>query len=147
MLENPLKLIKSFWLDHETKIVLVFGFILISVISFEMGYIQGQESHTGPIVIEKPSQASEISPEQENNGTIESSSSEDKKPSQDKSIATKKSSSISGECAYVGSRNSDKFYPPDCSYAKRIKPENVVCFKSAEEALSQGRSQSTGCAK
>lgn len=36
-------------------------------------------------------------------------------------------------CLYVGSKNSDKYYPPDCRYAKRIKPENLVCFKSEQE--------------
>ncbi|MDD5464346.1 MAG: hypothetical protein PHP62_04295, partial [Candidatus Moranbacteria bacterium] len=45
-------------------------------------------------------------------------------------------------CAYVGSKNSDKFYLPTCSYAKRVKPENLVCFKPAEEAIGQGRTES-----
>jgi methylphosphotriester-DNA--protein-cysteine methyltransferase len=54
---------------------------------------------------------------------------------------------LSGQtnCAFVGSKNSNKFYPPTCSYAKRIKPENVVCFATSQEALAQGRTASTGC--
>ena len=43
---------------------------------------------------------------------------------------------------YVGSKNSDKYYVCDCHYADRIKPENVVCFESDEEALNQGRTKS-----
>lgn len=40
-------------------------------------------------------------------------------------------------CLYVGSKNSDKYYPPDCKWAKRIKPENLICFKSEEEVKNR----------
>ena len=43
---------------------------------------------------------------------------------------------------YAGSINSDKFYPCDCRYAKNINEENLVCFASAEEAISDGRVES-----
>jgi methylphosphotriester-DNA--protein-cysteine methyltransferase len=47
--------------------------------------------------------------------------------------------SISEEnCPFVGSKNSDKFHIPDSAPAKRIKPENRVCFSSEEEALEEG---------
>lgn len=36
-------------------------------------------------------------------------------------------------CLYVGSKNSKKYHLPDCKWAKRIKPENLVCYKSEEE--------------
>ena len=36
-------------------------------------------------------------------------------------------------CLYVGSKNSDKYYPPTCKYAKRIKTENLNCYNSEEE--------------
>ena len=36
-------------------------------------------------------------------------------------------------CLYVGSKNSDKYYLPECKYAKKIKPENLVCYNSEEE--------------
>jgi len=38
---------------------------------------------------------------------------------------------------YVGSINSDKYYICDCHYAKRINPENIICFTSDEEAQSK----------
>lgn len=41
-------------------------------------------------------------------------------------------------CPFVGSKNSDKFHIPDSAPAKRIKPENRVCFVSEEEALEEG---------
>ena len=36
-------------------------------------------------------------------------------------------------CLYVGSKNSDKYHLPDCTYAKKIKLENLVCYHSEEE--------------
>ncbi|MBR9706102.1 hypothetical protein GOV14_03650 [Candidatus Pacearchaeota archaeon] len=43
---------------------------------------------------------------------------------------------------YVGSINSDKYYACDCHYANRINPENIICFRSDEEALAQNRIKS-----
>lgn len=40
--------------------------------------------------------------------------------------------------AYMGSKNGTKYYAPDCPAAKRIKPENVVWFQTAEDASLQG---------
>jgi len=37
------------------------------------------------------------------------------------------------DCLYVASKNSDIYHEPDCKWAKRIKPENLICFKSIEE--------------
>ena len=47
---------------------------------------------------------------------------------------------------FVGSRNSDKYHPLDCSWAKRIKPENRIWFQSKEEAEKMGYSPSS-CVK
>lgn len=41
-------------------------------------------------------------------------------------------------CLFVGSKNSNKYHSPSCSYAKNIKPENKVCFASAEDAKARG---------
>lgn len=43
---------------------------------------------------------------------------------------------------YVGSKNSDKYYFCNCHYAKLISPENIVCFKSEQEAIGEGRERS-----
>lgn len=40
---------------------------------------------------------------------------------------------------YVGSKNSNKFYVPDCRFAKRIKEENKVWFETVEEGEKAGR--------
>jgi len=43
------------------------------------------------------------------------------------------------DSSFVGSRNSNKFYPVSCRYAKLIKEENKVWFESVEEGEKQGR--------
>lgn len=39
---------------------------------------------------------------------------------------------------FVGSKSSDKYHYCTCQYAKKIKPENIVCFSSVEDAKSKG---------
>jgi hypothetical protein len=39
---------------------------------------------------------------------------------------------------YVGSRTSNKYHYPKCKWAKTIRPEKVVTFKSAKEAQEAG---------
>ena len=49
------------------------------------------------------------------------------------------------DCKYVGSKNSDKYHKPSCVWAKRIKPENLVCFSSKEEAEDKGYKPCSVC--
>jgi hypothetical protein len=42
------------------------------------------------------------------------------------------------DCAFVGSKNSTKYHLPTSGSAKRIKPENLVCFMSVDEAVARG---------
>jgi len=46
--------------------------------------------------------------------------------------------SIALDYKYVGSKNSNKYHYPTCKWAQRIKPENLVTFKSAQEAQAAG---------
>ena len=48
---------------HETKIVLVLGFILVAGLSFEAGFLQGKRLVISPLIIEKAPQSSQIEPE------------------------------------------------------------------------------------
>jgi len=128
--------IKEFFLKYEQKIVLVVAFCLISAVSFEFGVLQGQKWQQKPLIIEKPAEApGGVSSQNQANSEAQTAT---QATTAKVSTATAKTAN----CAYVGSRNSNKFYLPTCSYAKRIKPENVVCFKTAEEALGQGRTES-----
>jgi hypothetical protein len=46
---------------------------------------------------------------------------------------------------FVASKNSNVFHRPDCSWAKRIKPENLVGYNSREEALKAGKRPCKRC--
>jgi hypothetical protein len=39
---------------------------------------------------------------------------------------------------YVGSSKSNKYHYPTCRWAQKIKPENLVTFKTAKEAMEAG---------
>jgi len=134
--------IKEFWDKYEFKIVLAVILLLIAGMSFEAGYIKGKGQKTSPLVIEKAPECPKISLEQQDNAIMES----------DSTLASKKVAGANlapvqnpQKCQFVGSKNSDKYYPPTCSYAKRIKPENMACFQTEVEALAQNRTRSTGC--
>ncbi len=129
--------IKDFFLKNEQKIVLIIAFCLVSAISFGFGSLQGQKWQQQPLIIEKPI----TTPVEAQTVQIEPSDASGKVLAAVSQTSANLTSSMAG-CAFVGSKNSNKFYPPTCSYAKRIKPENVVCFKNAEEAIKQGRTES-----
>ena len=46
---------------------------------------------------------------------------------------------------YVGSKKSNKYHYPTCRYAQKIKPNNLVTFKSAQEAKAAGYVPCKGC--
>jgi micrococcal nuclease len=50
------------------------------------------------------------------------------------SVHTSKSSGY-----YVASKRSDVFHLPDCTYARKIAPYNLIRFSSREEAINSGR--------
>jgi hypothetical protein len=134
-MSDELKHLKSFWSEHETKIVLVFGFILVSVVAFEFGLMQGQKWQQKPLIIEKMALSEAPKGEAVNFTTVNSGA------TQGANFTVKK------DCAFVGSKNSNKYHLPNCTFAKRIKPENVVCFKSVEDAAVKGYSPDKGCIK
>jgi len=46
--------------------------------------------------------------------------------------------SLAADYKYVGSKSSDKYHFPDCKWAKKISPKNLVTFKTAQEAEKAG---------
>ena len=46
--------------------------------------------------------------------------------------------SLAVDYKYVGSKSSDKYHYPDCKWAKKISPKNLVTFKTAQEAVKAG---------
>lgn len=126
--------IKDFLVKNEHKIVLVVAFCLVSGISFEFGILQGQKWQQKPLVIEKPINILEST----QNGQLEP-------PKASGSIQAAVSQPTK-DCAFVASKNSNKYHIPTCQWAKRIKPENVICYNSIQDAEA-AKKQKCSCVK
>ncbi len=48
---------------------------------------------------------------------------------------------------FVGNKDSKLFFSDDCSYAKMIKKENKVVFKTSAEAVAAGYKASSKCSE
>ncbi len=53
--------------------------------------------------------------------------------------------SARAEYKYVASKNSEVFHKPDCSWAKKIKPENLTGYNNRNEALKAGKRPCKRC--
>jgi hypothetical protein len=53
--------------------------------------------------------------------------------------------STPAEYKYVASKNSKVFHKPECSSAKRIKPENLIGYSSRDEAINAGKRPCKRC--
>ena len=139
MEKNDLKTTtRDFWQKYEYKIILIVGFILVTVISFEGGVLKGQKMAQNPLIIEKPAD--------NNNQAVCGVSQSQNLPSEAKNDETG-ALDQSQKCAFVGSKNSNKYHLPTCRYAKNINPENRVCFSSKIEAESRGYLPDKNCIK
>ncbi len=133
MTQNLIKKIKEFWLKYEVKIILLLGFILVAAISFEGGYLKGKSLKNDLIVVEK--------------STAEAQNCESSVNSTNSGQSTTNTQNSKKECLFVASKNSNKYHTAGCTWAKRIKPENIVCFSSKEEAAKTGRQPDATCIK
>lgn len=126
--------IKNFLLKNEQKIVLIIAFCLVSGISFEFGILQGQKWQQKPLIIEKPIDI-----------PVSTQSVQNEPPIASENVPITRSQPAK-DCAFVASKNSDKYHIPTCQWAKRIKPENVVCYKDQSAAEAAGK-QKCSCIK
>ena len=135
--------IGQFWLKYEKKIVLAVGIILIAAVSFEAGYLEGQKNKREPIVVNEavcaPCPKNEIATDNSETGkdTLQNN------PSETESQIP----ADNQKCAFIASKNSNKYHLASCQWAGRIKPENKICFSSAEEALKKGYQGAKCCIK
>lgn len=133
--------IKEFWQKYEYKIILIVGFVLVAVISFEGGILSGQKIEQNPIIIEKPAEATD-----NNSQAVQGVSQAQNLPSEAKKD-TNEVNIQPQNCAFVGSKNSNKYHLPTCRYAKNINPENLTCFSSEDDAKSKGYLPDKNCIK
>ena len=136
---SPISKIKEFWLKYEPKIILIFAFILMAILAFEAGILKGQNSPKSATIIEKPAECSNV-PDASQGGQ-KSQNLTLGEPSATMGEETPKS------CQFVASKASDKYHKSTCAWAKRIKPENKICFSAEQEAIGKGLKQAGCCFK
>ncbi|MEK7598709.1 MAG: hypothetical protein AAB487_03160 [Patescibacteria group bacterium] len=141
--------IREFWAKNELKVILTLGLILIAAVSFESGYLKGKTAESSPIIIEKSISGQNLSPESAQGIPLggQNSLQEAKSASNGATIPSQKLSTPEVNCVFVGSKNSNKYHLPTCRYAKLIKPENIICFSSAEDAAAKNYLPDKGCIK
>lgn len=137
--------IGQFWLKYEEKIILVIGIILVAAVSFEAGFLEGQRNKQESIIVNKVACA----PCPENEAVATNANSESKSsPSQTSQIKIDNQlPNDSQKCAFVASKNSNKYHFATCQFAQKIKPENKICFPSADEAITRGYQGAKCCIK
>jgi len=122
--------IRIFWEKYDNKVVLFVGILLVAIVSYEIGFMEGHKIEQKSLVIEKAPALELPSAKDENSSVLGAQSSEE--------LKDVTNSTDNKDCVFVGSKNSNKYHTLDSPWAKRIKPENRVCFKSKEEAQAKG---------
>lgn len=132
--------------NNQRNIGLLVGFILVGCLCFEAGLIQGVRQNPAPLVIEKPAVTTDVCRETKTQSLTTGTSQVAGVATQGSSLTSSQSTvSLDAACRFVGSKNSTLYHLPTCASAKRIKPENRVCFTSVEDAEARG--YKPGCLK
>ncbi len=126
----------DFFRRERERLAVFSVLVLVGALSFQAGFLAGGSSVALPLVIEKP--AVVASNPGRVAGVSDVSAVEDSGTVAVGTVGKR-------DCAFVGSRNSTLYHLPTCASAKRIKPENVVCFVSADDAAARG--YKPGCLK
>jgi len=138
--EPPKKRVLAWWKKYADKMILAIGIILIAAISFEAGFLRGQKSQRGPVVVNQSACAP--CPKAENDNGAGNSAQQNNQSKTDNQM-----NSDNQKCAFVASKNSNKYHLSTCQWAQKIKPENKVCFSSVEEAQKRGYQGAKCCIK
>lgn len=144
---NSREAAREWFEENGSKLFFFLGVIVSIALAFLGGFLLGRDRQVEPLVITTPAPLCEASAK----GGEALVEAEEEKPVKAAtagagSVASTSNTPVqsgSDSCAFVGSRNSDKYHLPKCSWAKRIKPENRVCFTSATDAESKG--YTAGC--
>ncbi len=135
--------IKVFWLKYGEKVVLAVGIILIALVSFEAGFLKGQQKQNEPIEVNQVACAPCSGAEESADSFLDNTAAQ-QTPQSKTDIQPNIDSQ---KCAFVASKNSNKYHLTTCPFAQKIKPENRVCFSSKEEAENKGYQGAKCCIK
>jgi hypothetical protein len=125
----------DFFQKERGRLTVFSALILVGIVSFEAGFLAGGSTVSLPLSIEKPIATT---PDQGAVAGVSTTSAKEMPP-------VVVSMGARTDCTFVGSRNSTLYHLPTCAPAKRIKPENIVCFVSSEDAEKRG--YKAGCLK
>lgn len=129
-------IVKNWFSDNQADVVLIFGVILVAMISFGLGRLTVTQTTKEPVVIENQRAGVLDNVEQNLNQDNAGQNTNNEKSS---SSANQKSDAASSEKGIiVASKNGTKYHWPWCSWAKKIKPENQAWFSSEAEAKAAG---------
>ncbi|OIP79089.1 MAG: hypothetical protein CO002_01440 [Candidatus Portnoybacteria bacterium CG_4_8_14_3_um_filter_44_10] len=129
-------IIKNWFSDNQTDVVLIFGVILVALIGFGLGRLTATQATKEPVVIESQRASALNSIEQNVNQDNTKQNTNNEKNSSSADQISNAGSPEKG--IIVASKNGTKYHWPWCSWAKRIKPENQVWFDSEIEAKAAG---------
>ncbi len=120
-----------FWCrKREEKLLVIVGVLTSAAAGFVLGFVLGNKPE--PPTVVKVAETVKVVVEKEKSANVAEAKASD--------IELAKET-----CRYVGSKKSDKYYPPNCPFARRISPENLRCFVSDEDAQSKGYRRSSSC--
>lgn len=129
---------KKWFLKREKTILLAVSFGMGVAFSFEMGVLFERGRGSEMLVVEKPTES--LAQTRENKTALAEIPQKAAVAGAEQSAKPNATDThVSAQnCVFVGSKNSRKYHSPSCSYAKRIKPENRVCFSGKEDAEKRG---------
>lgn len=132
---------KEWVVNHQKNLLFFMGILLVGILAFESGFLRGKLSRSAePLVISIPAVAEPqiITGAAQDGGGGSFTGVES-------IVKTTGGKQGTVNCPLVGSRNSNLYHLTTCAVAKRIKPENKVCFTSKEDAEKRG--YRPGCLK
>lgn len=113
--------------EYGERLGLLLGVLLVAALSFEAGYFSHGMKSEGMITVTlAPVPIANVAPAVAGDAVVVSE------------IESGASPTKHTECPYIGSKNSNKYHLASCAVAKRIKPENRLCFASQTEAEKRG---------
>lgn len=125
---------KEWVVNHQKNLLFFVGIFLVGVLAFESGFLRGKLSRSAePMVISIPA----VTESQIATGAVQDGGGGSLAGVERIALTTGgKQGTVN--CPLVGSRNSNLYHLVTCAVAKRIKPENKVCFTSKEDAEKRG---------
>ena len=134
-------LFQEFWLKNGQKILIFLALLLVSLASYQAGKTAEKNRQTSQIKVSL-TRPEASNPQKDRQALVEKVAG----TSQAGNNQVQTTSSQEENCAFVGSKNSNKYHLPACRYAANIKPENKRCFSSAQEAEKSGYVPAGCCA-